>query len=101
VGAVVNSIARAFRRSEYEEPASPWLELFIGVVIVLCAVAIGAMFGFEHRDRIQRVIDAQPKPRPVVMNPPPSLYPCTDHGRQEFARTCRAQKRMSQIGLAK
>jgi hypothetical protein len=96
----MKSIARAFSRSEYEEPASPWLELFIGVVIVLCAIAIGAVFGFEHRDRIQRVIDSQPKPRPVVMNPPPQLLPCNtvkDYA-QEWDRTCRARLRSGKVG---
>lgn len=34
-----------------------------------------------------------------AQNPPPSLYPCDDNGRQEYARTCRAQKRMTAIGL--
>jgi hypothetical protein len=100
VGAVVNSIARAFRRSEYEEPASPWLELFIGVVIVLCAIAIGAVFGFEHRDRLQRVIDSQPKPRPVVQNPPPQLLPCgtVKSFAQEWDRTCRAREAAGKVG---
>jgi hypothetical protein len=95
----MKSIARAFRRSEYEEPASPWLELFIGVVIVLCAIAIGAVFGFEHRDRIQRVIDSQPKPRPVVQNPPPFLIGCDRSAVEEVARTCRARMRSGKVGL--
>jgi hypothetical protein len=96
----MNSIARAFRRSEFEEPASPWLELFIGVVIVLCAIAIGAVFGFEHRDRIQRVIDAQPKPRPVVANPPPNILPCNtvrDYA-YEWDRVCRSRARSTKVG---
>jgi hypothetical protein len=94
----MKSIARAFRRSEYEEPASPWLELFIGVVIVLCAIAIGAVFGFEHRDRIQRVIDSQPKPRPVVQNPPPFLIGCDRSAVEEVSRTCRARMRAGKVG---
>jgi uncharacterized radical SAM superfamily protein len=94
----MNSIARAFRRSEFEDPASPWLELFIGVVIVLCAIAIGAVFGFEHRDRLQRVIDAQPKARPVVQNPPPFLIGCDRPAVEEVARTCKARLRAGKVG---
>lgn len=98
MGAQVNSIARAFRRSELEESSSPWLELFIGVVIVLCAIAIGAVFGFEHRDRLQRVIDAQPKARPVSMNPPAFLIGCDRPAVEEVARTCRARMRSGLVG---
>jgi hypothetical protein len=85
----MNSIARAFRRSEFEDPASPWLELFIGVVIVLCAIAIGAVFGFEHRDRIQRVIDAQPKPLPCNT--------VRDYA-YEWDRVCRSRARSTKVG---
>jgi hypothetical protein len=96
----MNSISRAFRRSEFEDPASPWLELFIGVVIVLCAIAIGAVFGFEHRSRIQRVIDAEPKARPTVANPPPPLIPCGDpiKSRELVNQICRARARSAKVG---
>lgn len=80
------------------EEATDWLQLFIGVVIVLCATAIGGVAGFEHRSRIQREIDAQPKARPVVQNPPPFLIGCDRPAVEEVSRLCRARMRSGRVG---
>jgi hypothetical protein len=83
-----------------DESNFKWHRAFVVLVAVLFGAASGAVGGFEWRDRIQKNLDAQPKPRPVVMNPPPQLLPCNtvrDYA-QEWDRTCRARFRSAQIG---
>ena len=78
-----------------EQPEThPALLFFIGVILALCSLATGAVAGFEYRDRIQRELDRQPKPRPVAQNPPPPLIPCNDplKSRELVNQICRARK---------
>ena len=88
-----------FLRHEQPE-ASPALLFFIGVLLVLSALSVGAMVGFEMRDAIQREHDRREKmkPRPVVQNPPPFLIGCDRSAVEEVSRTCRARLRSGMVG---
>jgi hypothetical protein len=81
-----------------DESNFKWHRAFVVLVAVLFGAASGAVGGFEWRDRIQKHFDAQPKPRPVVQNPPPFLIPCTKEGRIEHDITCRARARAMKVG---
>ena len=87
-----------FLRHEQPE-ASPALLFFIGVLLVLSALSVGAMVGFEMRDAIQREHDKREKmrPRPTAAKPV-QLIPCTYEGRLEHDRICRARLRSMGVG---
>jgi hypothetical protein len=82
-----------------DESNFKWHRAFVVLVAVLFGAASGAVGGFEWRDRIQKNLDAQPKPRPVVQNPPPFLIGCDRSAVEEVARTCRARMRSGKVGL--
>lgn len=94
--------SRRLFRSELESDASRPLLFFIGILVVLSAIATGAVVGFEYRDFLARQHEKN-KPlirRPVVQNPPPPLIRCEDpiRSREEVSRICRARFRATQIG---
>lgn len=82
-------------RSDFESDASNGLLIFIGIVIALCALAVGAVAGFEYRDSLAREEKAQAKlkPRPTAANPA-NLIRCEDpiRSREEVSRICRSRK---------
>lgn len=81
------------------DPPFPALEIFCGLVIALCALAIGAWMGFEYSAFLHRQAAAAAKyqPRPTVANPP-QLIPCSPEGRIEHDRVCRARMRSGKVG---
>jgi hypothetical protein len=81
-----------------DESNFKWHRAFVLLVVALSGAMIGSVGGFEYRDRIQKHFDAQPKPRPVVMNPPPFLIGCDRSAVEEVARTCRARLRSGKVG---
>jgi hypothetical protein len=87
-----------FYRADFESDASPALLIFCGIILALSSMSIGAVLGFEWRDKIQREIDAHPKPRPVATNPPPFLIGCDRPAVEEVSRLCRARLRSGRVG---
>lgn len=82
-----------------DESNCMWHRAFCLLVAALCGAAIGAVGGFEFRDRIQRDHDAQPKARPAAVNPA-NLIQCSDpiRSREEVSRICRARLRSGMVG---
>lgn len=100
--AVARSVASLVARQNVrvalmDESNNTWHRAFVVFVAMLCGASIGAIAGFEFRGKLQRDIDAQPKARPTVANPP-QLIPCSPEGRIEHDRVCRARMRSGKVG---